>query len=103
MLSGIGPASHLAEHNISVVHNLAGVGENMADHNRVPILYETVPGYSFNGLQASIPKLTYNMYRSLVHNDGPLTRPIIEAVAYVRILVSDTHYLNTDHNDSKCS
>jgi len=31
-LSGIGPAAELAARNIPVVHNLAGVGENLQDH-----------------------------------------------------------------------
>ena len=32
MLSGIGPAGHLREHGIEVVHDLPGVGENLQDH-----------------------------------------------------------------------
>ena len=32
MLSGIGPAGHLQEHGIEVVHDLPGVGENLQDH-----------------------------------------------------------------------
>ena len=32
MLSGIGPASHLAEHGIEVVADRAGVGKNLQDH-----------------------------------------------------------------------
>lgn len=32
MLSGIGPAAHLAEHGIEVVANLPGVGGNLQDH-----------------------------------------------------------------------
>ena len=32
MLSGIGPAAHLAEHNIVVVADRAGVGQNLQDH-----------------------------------------------------------------------
>jgi len=32
MLSGIGPANHLAEHGIAVVADRAGVGQNLQDH-----------------------------------------------------------------------
>ena len=32
MLSGIGPAAHLAEHNVAVVADRAGVGQNLQDH-----------------------------------------------------------------------
>jgi choline dehydrogenase len=31
-LSGVGPAAELSSHGISVVHDLAGVGENLQDH-----------------------------------------------------------------------
>lgn len=37
MLSGIGPASHLKEHGISVVLDLPGVGENFQDHLLAPV------------------------------------------------------------------
>jgi len=32
LLSGIGPAEHLASHGIAVVHELPGVGQNLVDH-----------------------------------------------------------------------
>ncbi|MES0827037.1 choline dehydrogenase [Ruegeria sp. SCP11] len=32
MHSGIGPAAHLREHGIEVIHDLPGVGENLMDH-----------------------------------------------------------------------
>ncbi len=32
MLSGIGPAAHLQEHGIAVVHDLPGVGQHLHDH-----------------------------------------------------------------------
>ena len=38
MLSGIGPAEHLAEHGIDCLADLPGVGENLIDHPEVPIV-----------------------------------------------------------------
>jgi choline dehydrogenase-like flavoprotein len=38
MLSGIGPAEHLKQHGIAVVHELPGVGENLHDHPDVVIV-----------------------------------------------------------------
>ena len=35
MLSGVGPAAHLKDHGIAVVHDLPGVGENLHDHLEV--------------------------------------------------------------------
>ena len=37
MLSGIGPAAHLAEHGIDVVLDLPGVGQNMQDHYDIAV------------------------------------------------------------------
>jgi 4-pyridoxate dehydrogenase len=39
MISGIGPAEHLAEHGISTRVNLAGVGENLQDHPSIIAMY----------------------------------------------------------------
>lgn len=35
MLSGIGPADHLRQHGIAVVHDQPGVGQNLADHPNI--------------------------------------------------------------------
>jgi choline dehydrogenase len=39
MLSGIGPADHLAEHGIAVVADLPGVGANLHDHLLSPVIF----------------------------------------------------------------
>ncbi len=39
MLSGIGPAAHLAEHGIDVIADRAGVGQNLQDHLELYIQY----------------------------------------------------------------
>jgi choline dehydrogenase len=44
MLSGIGPADHLAEHGIDPVVDLPGVGRNLQDHLFAFAVYERVAG-----------------------------------------------------------
>ena len=41
MLSGVGPADHLAEHGIRVVTDVPGVGQNLRDHPAVFMQYES--------------------------------------------------------------
>ena len=40
MLSGIGPADHLAAHGIDVVADLPGVGQNLQDHVQLPVVFK---------------------------------------------------------------
>jgi len=40
MLSGVGPADHLGEHDIPVVADLPGVGQNLQDHLELYVQYE---------------------------------------------------------------
>lgn len=41
MLSGIGPAAHLEEVGVEVVHDLPGVGQNLKDHMQLPVVYRS--------------------------------------------------------------
>ena len=45
MLSGIGPADHLSDMGIEVVHDLQGVGQNLRDHPITPVSWSTRPGF----------------------------------------------------------
>jgi choline dehydrogenase len=49
MLSGIGPAAHLKEHGIEVVHDLPGVGENLHDHLEVWVQQACTQKITLNG------------------------------------------------------
>lgn len=49
MLSGIGPADHLREHGIEVVHDLPGVGRNLHDHLEVLVQQECLQNITLNG------------------------------------------------------
>jgi choline dehydrogenase len=53
MLSGIGPADELQKHNITVLHDLPGVGRNLSEHPRVPVHFTLKKPISFlNQLRA---------------------------------------------------
>jgi choline dehydrogenase len=43
MLSGIGPADQLAEHGISLVKDVPGVGQNLRDHPTVHVSWRALP------------------------------------------------------------
>lgn len=56
MLSGVGPAEHLAEHGIDVVLDAPGVGSNLQDHIETPVTWESTrpAGESINGLDLGL-------------------------------------------------
>ena len=53
MLSGVGPKDHLEEHDIDVVLDSPGVGQNLRDHPLMPILWATKPEVELNSLGPS--------------------------------------------------
>ena len=50
MLSGVGPARHLREHDVELVHDLPGVGQNLRDHPILPISFKTKDHVPLDGL-----------------------------------------------------
>jgi choline dehydrogenase len=55
VLSGIGPSAHLAQHNISLILDAPGVGQNMQDNQEMPIISQyTGPS---SGVRPSPPPL----------------------------------------------
>src|ERR1700694_4888499 len=60
MLSGIGPADHLAQFDIPVVADLPGVGQNLQDHNEVFLSLSTKGPFGYFGEDAGI-KLIRNV------------------------------------------
>ncbi|WP_300348590.1 GMC family oxidoreductase N-terminal domain-containing protein, partial [uncultured Alcanivorax sp.] len=42
MLSGVGPAAHLRQHGIDVIHDLPGVGENLQDHPDALVVHKSL-------------------------------------------------------------
>jgi choline dehydrogenase len=77
MLSGIGPAAHLAEHGITAKVDLSGVGTNLQDHPVVPMLWYT----RGIGDLAQLNNLrTYGLWKA--RGRGPLSSNVGEAGAF---------------------
>ena len=72
LLSGIGPAAHLAQHGIAVVHDLPGVGQNLQDHYSAPIKLKAAMPVTVNDVMLSnVKKLKVGM-QYYMFKTGPL-------------------------------
>jgi len=79
LLSGIGPREELERHGISVVHELAGVGEHLEDHLAGGVLYESLRPVTLYAAEKPLQILRY-----LATRKGMLTSNVAEAAAFVR-------------------
>jgi choline dehydrogenase len=79
MLSGIGPADHLREHDIDVVADLPDVGGELQDHLDICTLVGSRLDVTYDHLN----ELTTGL-RWLRHRDGPGSSNIAEAGGFVR-------------------
>ncbi len=76
MLSGIGPAEHLKEIGIEVLHDLPGVGENLRDHPSVFIPFSTameLPNMYTPSIQVGMRYTTPNS----IHRNDMQMSPIL--------------------------
>ena len=82
MLSGLGPAKHLAEHDIACLADLPGVGQNLIDHPEVPMTAIANGPYGYfrqdEGWRMLLNGLQFKLFGS-----GRVTSSGVEAGAYV--------------------
>ena len=83
MLSGIGDAEELRQHEIAVVHHLPGVGKNLQDHVDVCLVYEvTKPITLYGELRAD--RLAKAIVEGAVLGEGVATTFPYEAGAFMK-------------------
>lgn len=77
MLSGIGPAEHLRQIGLDVVHDLPGVGSNLQDHIDLCAISECTGRHSYDGVdrldRTILAGLQYLLFKS-----GPVTASLFE-------------------------
>ncbi|MBN9176688.1 MAG: GMC family oxidoreductase N-terminal domain-containing protein [Microbacterium sp.] len=83
MLSGIGPAGHLASHGIEVLVDAPDVGENLQDH----LVAGLAPAASDGTLYGA--EKPAELARYLTRRRGMLTSNVAEAYGFVRTSVAD--------------
>ena len=73
LLSGVGPAEHLQDHGIEVVHHLPGVGKSLQDHYSGAVKLRCNQKITFNDtMQSPLRKLGVGL-NYLLRRRGPLT------------------------------
>ncbi len=81
MLSGIGPAKHLKEVGVPVVHDLAGVGQNFHDHFSTDVTWVLNGPHSYDKYKQKHWALWAGMQYYMFKN-GPVSSNIVEAGAF---------------------
>lgn len=82
MLSGVGPKAELNKHNIDVVLDLPGVGQNLHDHPCFPIQVE-VSKKTLNVDMSFKSAIKYG-WQWLVEGAGPLSTVAFQALAFAK-------------------
>ena len=83
MLSGIGPAAHLAEHGIDIVADRPGVGQNLQDHMELYIQQESTQPITLYSVLNPFSKALIGA-RWLMFGSGLGATNHFEAAAFVR-------------------
>jgi choline dehydrogenase len=79
MLSGVGPADHLHEHNIAVMADSPGVGANLSDHPMVAAMWSAPKARSLWERAGR-----RNLTRWQLTHSGPMTTNIAESGGFTR-------------------
>ncbi|XP_042210016.1 glucose dehydrogenase [FAD, quinone]-like [Homarus americanus] len=89
MLSGVGPIHHLQHHQIRVIADVPGVGQNFHDHIGVNGLVWTIPGNPLTGTLQTVS--AFKQY--MLSRQGPLTTVNAEFInAWIRVLEGDPYW-----------
>ena len=88
MLSGVGPAAHLASHGIVAQADVPGVGQGMQDHLLVRVEHDCTEPVTLHGLLRA-DKAAFALARAMATGTGPAARFPLEAGAFLR---SDTAF-----------
>jgi choline dehydrogenase len=82
-ISGIGPAEHLKDIGVEVLHDLIGVGANLNDHYVVRLVHRVTGAVTINQLSRGL-RLMREAVRFATVGDGALTFGVTSAMVFCR-------------------
>ncbi|HEY9090227.1 GMC family oxidoreductase [Parasphingorhabdus sp.] len=81
MLSGIGPADHLRDIGIPVIHDLPGVGTGLQEHPLVPMGFLAKKPFLFSR-QLRADRLAFSLVKWMLTGRGVVSRAPLSSIAY---------------------
>ncbi|PCF94461.1 GMC family oxidoreductase [Vreelandella nigrificans] len=91
LLSGVGPAKHLRDHNIALVHDLPGVGENLQDHLQIRSVYRVSNAKTLNVMAGTLLGKAAIGWEYLTKRTGPMSMAPSQLGAFTRSSDEYTH------------
>jgi choline dehydrogenase len=82
-ISGIGPAKHLRDIGVDVVHDIPGVGANLADHFGARIKHRVQGEITMNEL-SRFPRVIPEIAKYVLFGNGALTFGVTSAMVFAR-------------------
>ena len=82
-ISGIGPADHLRQIGVEIVHDLPGVGANLNDHYVVRIVHRVTGAITINQLSRGL-RLAREAVKFAAAGNGALTFGVTSAMVFCR-------------------
>ncbi|MCI5080699.1 MAG: choline dehydrogenase [Saprospiraceae bacterium] len=83
MLSGIGDAAQLRQHQIEVMHHSPEVGQNLQDHLLGGISFESKKRITLDTIE-NFPAILAHLTRYFLNKKGPLTSNVAEAGGFLK-------------------
>lgn len=84
LLSGVGPRDEVGKHQIPLVHDLPGVGENLQDHLDIHITHLEKTRFAFSFHVASLWRHLKSLWQYVFHRRGELTINYAQAGGFIK-------------------
>jgi choline dehydrogenase len=83
-VSGIGPAAHLKDIGVGVLHDLSGVGSNLADHWGARLKHHVQPQEITMNQLSRFPRVVPEIAKYVLFGNGALTFGVTSAIVFCR-------------------